>query len=148
MLVTRGERALMGRQPWFPKGLFSALAGFVEPGETIEEAVRREVMEEAAIEVGAVRYHSSQPWPYPSSLMIGCLAEGLSEAITIDGHEIETAKWFERELLREAVTRAGARGADPFRENVEGVGPDGLLIPAPMAIAHQLVRHWACGEDA
>ena len=139
MLVTKDDLCLAGRQKFFPKGMYSALAGFIEPGEAIEEAVRREVMEEAGIEVGPVYYHSSQPWPYPSSLMIGCHAEALTTEITIDGMEIEDARWFGRPLMREALALSGK---DPFLNKVAGAGPDGILVPAPMAIAHQLIKAW------
>ncbi len=142
MLVTNGDRALMGRQNRFPSKMFSALAGFVEPGETVEEAVRREVMEEAGIEVGTVRYHSSQPWPYPSSLMIGCLAEAISEKITVDPLELESAYWFSRKDLTEAMEESLKGGLDPFNREMKSVGEHDLLVPHPMAIAHQLIRAW------
>ena len=129
MIVARGEMCLLGRQEHFPGGMYSALAGFVEPGESIEEAVRREVAEEVSIEVGAVRYHSSQPWPFPSSLMIGCIAETTAESIAIDEAELEDARWFTRAEVSAAL-------AAP-----EGAG--GLRMPPPMAIAHQLARWWA-----
>jgi NAD+ diphosphatase len=80
--------------------MFSALAGFLEPGETIEEAVRREVMEETTVTVGSVRYIQSQPWPFPSSLMIGCIAEGDTKEVKVDGVEIAEAKWFTRDQMR------------------------------------------------
>ncbi|MDQ2094178.1 NAD(+) diphosphatase [Rhodalgimonas zhirmunskyi] len=99
MLITRGNSVLMGRSPGWPEGMFSLLAGFVEPGEPIEAAVRREVFEEAGIRVGAVEYLSSQPWPYPSSLMFGCRGEALDDEITIDPKEIEDARWFTREEI-------------------------------------------------
>ncbi len=140
MLITSGEECLVGRQKWFPKGMYSALAGFVEPGESIEEAVRREVQEEAGIKVGTVHYHSSQPWPYPSSLMIGCHAEALTSEIVIDGLEIEDAQWFGRGTMREALAQSGQ---DPFLNEVKGVGKVGLKVPAPLAIAHQLIKAWA-----
>ena len=127
MLACRGDKALLGRQKIFPPGMYSALAGFVEPGETIEEAVRREVKEEAGIEVGAVRYHSTQPWPFPSSLMIGCIAEATSETIEMDGEELEDARWVDRATLARAL--AGDRGA-------------GLFVPPSFAIAHMLVKAW------
>ncbi len=147
MLVTHGELALLGRQRWFPEGFHSALAGFLEPGETVEEAVRREVMEEAGVAVGAVRYHSSQPWPYPSSLMIGCLAEARSEEITVDPIELEAAGWFDRPALRAAVEAASVPGIDPLGRNASPTGPEKLRVPAPMAIAHQLIRAWVLDED-
>jgi NAD+ diphosphatase len=106
--------------------MFSALAGFVEPAETIEEAVRREVLEESGIRVGEVRYHACQPWPFPSSLMIGCIAEGESDEITIDEAEIEEARWFGRDEVCKALA---------------GEGGD-LIVPPPFAIAHHLIRAW------
>ena len=126
VVVARGGRALLGRSGRFPGNLFSALAGFMEPGESVEEAVRREVAEEAGIRVGAVRYVFSQPWPFPASLMLGCLAEGLSDEIAIDPEELEDARWFSRVELTEAL--AGRS--------------DVLTIPQPLAIAHHLIRAW------
>lgn len=126
MLITRGNRTLMGRSPGWPEGMYSCLAGFVEPGETIEAAVRREVFEEAGIRVGPVRYLASQPWAFPSSLMIGCHGEALGDDITIDPAELEDAIWVTREDLAEAA--AGNR-------------PN--LMPARKgAIAHFLLRNW------
>ncbi len=127
MLVLREGRCLLGRQTSWPSPFFSALAGFVEPGETLEEAVRREVAEEAGIEVGRVQYLASQPWPFPASLMLGCLAEGRSEAIQIDGREIAEAAWFTREQVKAAL--AGDSTS--------------LGVPPPLAIAHHLLRAWA-----
>jgi len=132
MLVTRGDRCLLGRQGSWPHPFFSALAGFIEPGETLEEAVRREVQEEAGIEVGRVRYLASQPWPFPASLMIGCLAEGLSETIQVDKVELEEACWFTRTQAKAAL--AG--------DNSE------LGVPPPMAIAHHLLRAWALDGES
>jgi NAD+ diphosphatase len=97
MLITRGNRVLMGRSPGWPEGMYSLLAGFVEPGETLEAATRREVWEEAGVMVGDVRYLASQPWAFPNSLMVGCAGEALGDQITIDPHEIEDARWFSRE---------------------------------------------------
>ncbi len=126
MLILRGNSVLLGRSPGWPKGMYSCLAGFVEPGETIEAAVRREVFEESGIKVGAVEYLASQPWPFPASLMIGCRGEAQSEAITIDPTEIEEARWVTREEL--AVAFAGQH-------------PD--IQPARKgAIAHFLLRNW------
>lgn len=132
MLVLKDDRCMLGRQPWWPKGMFSALAGFIEPGESIEEGVRREVMEEAGIEVGAVRYHSSQPWPFPSSLMIGCMAEALTEEVHIDGNELQEASWFDRDEITEMVAAWHNMRAP--------------RTPPPMSIAHQLCRAWLGGE--
>jgi NAD+ diphosphatase len=130
MLAVDGERCLLGRQPRWPKGMVSCLAGFVEPGETIEEAVRREIHEEAGVECGEVVYVASQPWPFPSSLMIGCLAHATSRAITIDAHELEDARWFDR---AEVIAMFEKRH------------PEGLWAPNPMAIAHHILRYWAEG---
>jgi NAD+ diphosphatase len=101
MLVVRGDRCLLGHSTRFPNvTMYSTLAGFVEPGESLEEAVRREVAEETGVEVGAVHYHSSQPWPFPSSIMLGFHAEGLSDAITIDPEELRDARWFSIDEMR------------------------------------------------
>ena len=128
MLASLGERCLVGRGRQFPPGMFSALAGFLEPGETIEEGVRREIFEEAGIQVGKVRYHASQPWAFPSSLMIGCLAEAQSEKICLGDDELAEARWLEREEVR-ALLSGGRR--------------EGLFLPPPMAIAHHLLHDWA-----
>jgi len=129
MLVHDGERCLLGRQAGFPAKMWSALAGFVEAGETLEDAVRREVMEEAHIRVGEVRYHASQPWPFPSSLMIGCMARALDDAITVDRTELEDARWFPRDQVLRALR-------DPASEA-------GFFVPPAMAIAHHLIKAWA-----
>jgi NAD+ diphosphatase len=131
MLAHRGERCLLGRQSRFLPGVYSALAGFMEPGETIEEAVRREVREEAGVRVGKVRYHSTQPWPYPGSLMIGCLAEAETEEIKPDEDELEEARWFSRDEARAMLAN--------WR------GPEGNRLPAPMAIAHHITKAWVEG---
>jgi NAD+ diphosphatase len=125
MLAIDGERCLLGRQPRFAPGMYSALAGFIEPGETVEEAVRREVKEEAGIRIGRVLYHSSQAWPFPHSLMIGCHAEALSTEIARDAAELEDCRWFDREEVRLMLS---------------GDHPDELKAPFPMAIAHQLMK--------
>ncbi len=127
MLAEFGDRVLLGRQPMFPPKFFSALAGFVEPGESLEEAVRRELFEEAGIRTGAVRYVVSQPWPFPSSLMIGCVAEVLDEAITLDTTELQDAMWVGRADVEAAL--AGDAAA-PF------------VPPPPVALAHSLLRAW------
>jgi NAD+ diphosphatase len=99
VLVSNGDHCLLGRQPSWPEGLYSTIAGFVEPGESLEDAVRREVYEETNILVGDVRYHSSQPWPFPSSLMLGFIAGAVSEEISLNDGELEHASWFSREEL-------------------------------------------------
>jgi NAD+ diphosphatase len=127
MLVEHGDFCLLGRQPRFPENMYSCLAGFVESGETLEEAVRREVMEEAGIAVGPVRYVASQPWPFPASIMIGCRADALSRDIVIDRTELEDCRWF---------SRADARTM------IEGRHEQGFFAPNPMAIARTLLEHW------
>ncbi len=128
MMVTMGDKCLMGTGHNFPPGQYSCLAGFIEPGETIEQGVRREVFEETGIKTGDVHYHSSQPWPYPSSLMIGCFAEALSEEITIDPVELADARWFTRDEMRQ------------MKENAET--PEMPRLSPPLAIAHQLAKAW------
>ncbi|MGF6772364.1 NAD+ diphosphatase [Paraburkholderia sp. GAS199] len=128
MLVIDGERCLLGRQRHFAPGMYSALAGFVEPGETAEDAVRREVMEEAHVNCGQVAYFASQPWPFPSSLMIGCFAQAGSTEIVVDVNELEDARWFSR---------------DEVVAMLAGTHADGLSAPKPFAIAHHLLRAYA-----
>jgi len=132
MLATHGEACLVGRGKQFPPGMFSALAGFVEPGETIEEAVRRELMEEASVKVGAVSYYATQPWPFPSSLMIGCFAKAESREAKVDENELAEVRWIERSLARELI--AGKQVA-------------GLRVPPPIAIAYHLIKTFALGEE-
>jgi NAD+ diphosphatase len=129
MLPVRGERCLVGRQAVWPTGMWSALAGFLEPGESVEEACARELKEEAALETLSVRYHSTQPWPYPNSLMIGLIAEVAEGEATPDQTELEAVRWFTREEARALI--AG---------EIEGA-----FAPPPLAIAHQLIKAWAEG---
>ena len=138
MLAVRGERALLGRNRRRPGARFSCLAGFVEPGETLEEAVRREVREESGIRCGRVRYLATQPWPFPSSLMIGFLAEALTEEITVDPEELAEARWFSRDEIREMVARAAGGTDDPTQ----------VSVPATIAIAHHICRRWSNGLDS
>jgi NAD+ diphosphatase len=130
MLVTSGDKCLLGRQKQFPPGMYSCLAGFVEAAETIEDAVRREILEESGIRCTDVNYYMTQPWPYPSSLMIGCSARATSDDIVVDRTELEDARWFDREEARLMITRKH---------------PDGLAGPHPFAIAHHLVGRWVHG---
>lgn len=132
MLAVSGERCLLGRQSRFVSGMWSCLAGFVEPGETIEEAARRETLEEAGIRCGRVRYFASQPWPFPSSLMIGCHAEAISEEIVVDRDELEDARWFSRDEAAAMLLRTH---------------PEGLGTPPPVAIAHHIIRAWVENGD-
>jgi NAD+ diphosphatase len=137
MLAIHGDRALLGRNRRRPGARFSCLAGFVEPGETLEDAVRREVREESGIRCGRVRYLAGQPWPFPSSLMLGFLTEALTEEITVDPKELAEARWFSRQEVREMVARAEAGADDAARTS----------LPAPIAIAHHICRRWSRGLD-
>jgi NAD+ diphosphatase len=131
MVVVDGDapddRCLLGRHPAWPPGRYSTLAGFVEPGESIEQAVRREVLEEAGIHVGDVDYFGSQPWPLPRSLMIGCIARAESTEVSVDGEEIEDARWFTRAQMKQEA-EAGT-----------------LLLPGGVSISRSLVEHWYGG---
>jgi NAD+ diphosphatase len=127
MLAIDGERCLLGRSHRFQSGMWSCLAGFVEPGETVEEAVRREIREEAGIICGPVAYFASQPWPFPMSLMIGCHAQAQSREIVVDRTELDDARWFER---------------DEVALMLLGQHPAGLTAPLPIAIAHHILRAW------
>jgi NAD+ diphosphatase len=130
MLATWADTCLIGRGKHFPAGMFSALAGFIEPGETIEEAVRRELFEEAGVRTGRVTYHATQPWPFPSTLMIGCFAEATSPEIQVDDNELSDARWIDRATVRAVL---------------DGDKSHGLWLPPPVAIAHHLLRAWAEG---
>jgi NAD+ diphosphatase len=125
MLVLRGDEVLLGRQARWPPGRYSALAGFVEPGESLEEAVAREVLEESGVTVGPPRYASSQPWPFPSSLMLGFTAPWESGEPAIGDEELEDVRWFARAEIEDAV---GGRG--PF------------ALPPRLAIARRLIDAW------
>jgi len=130
MLATYGDQCLVGRGKQFPRGMFSALAGFIEPGETIEEAVRRELHEESGVKTGRVTYHATQPWPFPSSLMIGCFAEAESQEIKVDESELAEARWVERSVVRAVL------GGDQSH---------GFWLPPSIAIAHHLLKAWSEG---
>ncbi|MDH3588092.1 MAG: NAD(+) diphosphatase, partial [Gammaproteobacteria bacterium] len=124
VLVEHEGRSLLGRQPAWPSGIYSTIAGFVEPGESLEDAVRREVAEETGVRVGTVCYHSSQPWPFPSSLMLGFCAEATDPAISLNDNELEEARWFSRADLQ-AGLRAGA-----------------LRVPPQLSISSKLIAQW------
>jgi NAD+ diphosphatase len=128
MLVTNGDRALMGRSKNFVPGMYSTLAGFVEPGESLEMAVAREVREETGIEVGPVHYHSSQPWPFPANIMLGFHAEALTTEITVDYGELEDARWYERDWL------------------LSHVDDDSFRLPRLDSIARRLIGDWLHGS--
>jgi len=126
VLVTDRDRCLLGRQPGWPEGRYSTIAGFVEPGESLEDAVRREVFEEANVRVRSVRYHSSQPWPFPSSLMLGFIADAATTDIKLNDGELEDARWFTRDDLQSDFPKL------PFR----------------ISIARRLVEHWMMLGDS
>ncbi len=121
MFVERGGHCLLGRQSKWPEGVYSTLAGFVEPGESLEEAVAREVCEETSVDVTNVRYHSSQPWPFPGSLMLGFTATATTSGIELEGDELEDARWFSREELRHR---------------------EGVRLPSRISVARRLIEDW------
>ena len=129
MLVHDGDNCLLGRQKAWPRGMHSTLAGFVEPGESLEDAVVREVFEEAGIRITDVGYHSSQPWPFPASLMLGFHARAVTSDIRIDRDEIESASWFSRDFLR---------------QNIRGGAKD-FFVPPGIAVARRLIDDWVAG---
>jgi NAD+ diphosphatase len=133
MLITDGERCVITRESRFPEGMYSVPAGYVEPGEDIEHAVIRETQEELGILVGDVRYHLSQPWPFPHSLMIGCFAKTAPVDLRRDPTEIDDARWVGREELASMVT---------------GTHPEGLWVPGSHAIAHSLIQRWLTATSA
>ena len=124
---SHGEALLLGRQAAWPAGRYSTLAGFLEPGETLEDAVRREVWEEVGVRVGEVTYFGNQPWPLPASLMLGFLGRARTRDITVDGREIEDARWFTRDQMREEAESGG------------------LVLPGGVSISRSLVEHWYAG---
>jgi NAD+ diphosphatase len=130
MLVHDGDRCLLGRQKIWPKGMHSTLAGFVEPGESLEDAVAREVHEEAGIRVTDVTYHSSQPWPFPASLMLGFHARAVTTEINVDESELEAARWFERSYLIQHL-----KGSTEF------------WVPPRVAVARRLIDEWLQGDS-
>ena len=131
MLAIDGKHCLLGRSPRFLPTMWSCLAGFIEPGESIEDAVHRETREEAGIACGRVSYFRSQPWPFPTSLMIGCHAEALTHNIVVDHAELEDARWFSKSEVETMLMRRHA---------------DGLTTPPPMAIAYHIIRAWVENE--
>jgi NAD+ diphosphatase len=128
MLAVDNDRCLLGRSPRFLPNMWSCLAGFVEPGESFEEAVRREMFEESGLKIGRVSYFASQPWPFPMSVMIGFHAEAKTTELNIDWKELDGARWFSR---------------DEVKLMLAGKHPDGLFTPPPVAIAHHIIRAYA-----
>ncbi|PLY15119.1 MAG: NAD(+) diphosphatase [Sedimenticola sp.] len=126
MLIHHGDLCLLGRQPQWPAGRHSVLAGYVEPGESLEDAVRREVQEEVGIDIEAIHYHSSQAWPFPSSIMLGFYARAKDLAISLNDNELESAAWFDRDSIRQ--------------------GSSGLLLPSRDSIAYRLIGDWLDGR--
>jgi NAD+ diphosphatase len=133
MLAVRGGKGLLGRSGRFAATMWSCLAGFVEPGEAIEDAVRRETLEEAGVKCGRVKYLFSQPWPFPMSLMIGAHAEALNDDLTVDRTELEDARWFSKDELASMLMRKH---------------PAGLTTPPHVAIAHHIIRSWVESDGA
>lgn len=139
VLDKSGDRALLGRQKRYTGGLFSCLAGFMEHGEGVDDAVRREVLEEAGVVVDRVRFFGSQPWPFPYSLMLGCIAEASVDTITVDEQELEAAQWFTRNEVKEMVTRA-----ERLPRGEESIG---FIVPPRTAIAGQMLAAYASSEE-
>jgi NAD+ diphosphatase len=133
MLAVSGDKGLLGRSGRFASTMWSCLAGFVEPGESVEDAVRRETMEEAGVKCGRVNYLFTQPWPFPMSLMIGCHAEALNENLTVDTTELVGARWFSKDECAAMLMRKH---------------PEGLTTPPPVAIAHHIIRTWVESDGA
>lgn len=133
MLSVRGDKGLLGRSGRFAASMWSCLAGFVEPGESVEDAVRRETLEEAGIKTGRVRYLFTQPWPFPMSLMIGCHAEALSDTISMDDNELVDCRWFSKDEMASMLLRKH---------------PQGLTCPPHVAIAHHIIREWVESDVA
>jgi len=133
MLITdeTGEKALLGRPARLPEGIYTTLAGFMEPGETIEQAVRRETLEESGIKVGEVRLISNQPWPFPANLMLGCIGTATTFQIEIEDDELEACKWCDRDEVRQMVSHTH---------------PEGHLIPPSISIAYELITGWLEGQ--
>jgi NAD+ diphosphatase len=132
VLVTCQDRCLLGRKAMWPAGMHSCVSGFVEPGETLEDTVVREVGEETAVAIKHMHYHSSQPWPFPSSLMLGFTAEAADWHIHVDGEELENARWFSREEIR------------------DGLDAGSLRLPSPVSVSYRLIEDWfnagSCGS--
>jgi NAD+ diphosphatase len=133
MLAVRGDKGLLGRSGRFAAAMWSCLAGFVEPGEAVEDAVRRETLEEAGIRCGRVKYLFTQPWPFPMSLMIGCHAEALDDEIRMDDNELVDCRWFSKDEMASMLLRKH---------------PDKLTTPPPVAIAHHIIRDWVESDGA
>jgi len=132
VISQNGRKCLLGRKRGWPKRMFSCLAGFMEPGESVEDAVKRETLEESGVTVSNVCYHSSQPWPFPGSLMIGCQATAQTEDIVVNEEEMDDVRWFDHVT----VTRA-----------LKGMSEE-LILGPKQTIAHQLIKHWVENSTA
>ncbi|MEP0234729.1 MAG: NAD(+) diphosphatase [Parasphingorhabdus sp.] len=133
LIIDENDRALLGRPPRLPEGIFTTLAGFMEPGETVEQAVRRETMEEAGISVGDVWLRSNQPWPFPSNLMLGCYGRATSSEIYLEDDELEACRWCDRAEVQQMI---------------DGTHPNGDKIPPSISIAYQLITDWMDGRTS
>jgi len=141
VLVTRGDTLLLSKSPRYAGKVYTCVAGFVEPGETLEDGARREVFEETGIVLGKVTYHSSQPWPFlGGQLMIGMIGEATNDTITIDPKEVEDARWFNKKDVAEMFARSKSGTIQDLFQSKE------MIVPPPLAIAHQLIKQWLAGS--
>ena len=151
VLVASGDQCLLGRQPVWPKGLYATIAGFVEPGESLEGAVMREVLEETGIQLKQIDYHSSQPWPFPGSIMLGFIAQAENKDIVLDGDELEDARWFSRKEVQNALRMVDDNTLDPTRwvsmkEDHKAPKNGAIQLPPPLSISYRLIKDWADGD--
>jgi NAD+ diphosphatase len=152
VLVASGDQCMLARQPVWPKGLYATLAGFVEPGESLEGAVMREVLEESGIQLKRINYHSSQPWPFPGSIMLGFIAQAENKDIVLDDGELEDARWFSRKEVQNGLELVDANILDPGRwvsmkEDHKAPKQGTIQLPPPLSISYRLIKDWADGSE-
>jgi len=151
VLVALGDSCLLARQRAWPKALYATIAGFVEPGESLEGAVAREVLEETGVRLKQIDYHSSQPWPFPGSIMLGFIAQAAGKDIVLDDGELEDARWFSRKQVQSALRMVDANVLDPERwvsmkEGHKALKNGTIQLPPPLSISYRLIKGWADGN--